>query len=154
MAFQRQDFEKARSDILQGLQLAQERQATMFAAHLEEMLGRLQILDGNFPNAQQSLTHSFNSLQDMKLTACLAHGLEGWARLQLAQGNPERATRILGAIQAHLKTLGANMISLEQAMYDQTLAALQQQLDKTKFERELAAGEKLSTEQAIELATR
>jgi hypothetical protein len=50
------------------------------------------------------------------LTPCLAHNLEGWARLALAQGEPQRAVCLLGAINAHMKTLGMNMIPIEQAL--------------------------------------
>ena len=117
-------------------------------------MGRVQILEQDLPGARSSLSASFTRLQDMGLKPCLAHGLDGWARLALAQGEPQRAARILGAITTHLRALGMNMIPLEQALYDQTLAAVQLQLNATEFQQELAAGEKLNLDQAIELATR
>jgi hypothetical protein len=46
------------------------------------------------------------------------------------------------------------MIPIEKALYDQTLATVKEQLDDATFRQEWAAGEKLSIEQAIELATR
>jgi len=153
LAFLRNDIGKARSDLMLALQMARENEFHMFVAHVEEMLGRVQILDPDLASARSSLTRSLTMLQDMALKPCLAHALEGWARLALAQGEPQRATRILGAIQTHLYTLGVNMIPIEQALYDHTLAAVQKLLDSSTYEREWAAGEKLNLEQAIELAT-
>ncbi len=117
-------------------------------------MGRVQILDSDLPGARASLSESFRMLQDMALKPCLAHGLEGWSRLALAQGEPQHAARILGAINAHMKILTMNMIPLEQVMYDQTMAVVQEQMDASAFQQEWAAGEKLNLEQAIELAMR
>jgi predicted ATPase/class 3 adenylate cyclase len=152
LAFLRNDIGKARRDLMLALQTARENQYHMFTAHIEEMLGRVQILDPDLAGARLSLTQSLAMLQDMALKPCLAHNLEGWARLALAQWEPQRAARLLGAIQAHMKTLGMNMIPIEQALYDQTLAAVQQQLTATDFQQEREAGEKLTVEQAFELA--
>ncbi len=154
LAFLKQDIGKARADLMQGLQLARELQFKIVVAHVEEMLGRVQILDQDLTSARLGLTQSFTMLQDMASKPCLAHGLEGWARLVLVQGEPQRATRILGAIDAHMKALGMNMIPIEQALYNETLAAVQQQLNTTEFQQEWAVGEKLNLEQAIELAMR
>jgi hypothetical protein len=114
----------------------------------------VQILDPDFAGARLSLTQSLAMLQDLALKPCLAHSLEGWARLALAEAEPQRAARLLGAIQAHMKTLGMNMIPIEQALYDQTLAGVQQNLNAAAFQQEWEAGEKLTVEQALEFALR
>ena len=154
LAFLRDDMGKARSDLRLGLQLEGELHRGQTNAHIEEMLGRVEIVDQDLAGARARLTRSFTALQEQCLIPCLAHGLESWARLALAQGEPQRTVRILGAIDAHLKGLGMTMIPLEQALYDQTLAAVQQQLNATTFQQEWTAGEKLNLEQAIELAMR
>jgi tetratricopeptide (TPR) repeat protein len=152
LAFLCGDIGKARRDLVLALQMARVYQYHMFTAHIEEMLGRVQILDPDLAGARSSLISSLTQLQEQELKPCLAHALEGWARLALARGEPQRVARLLGAIQAHLKRLGMNMIPLEQALYDQTLAAVQKDLDANTYEQEWTAGEKLNLEQAIELA--
>ena len=82
-------------------------------------------------------------------TPCLAHNLEGWARLALKQGDPKRAARLLSAAAMHLNKLGMSQISLQKALYDQALPGVQQQLDADTFQAEWIAGETLNIEQAF-----
>ncbi len=152
LAFLRHDFTKARTNLFLGLQRANEFQVTFVVAHIEEMLGRLLIVDPDLMGARSYLTRSMKTLLDTKMQPCPAHCLEGWARLAMAQGDPQRAARILGAIDAYIKSVGMSLIPIEQVMYDQTRAELQQQLDTDAFQQEWAAGEKLNLEQAIDLA--
>jgi tetratricopeptide (TPR) repeat protein len=152
LAFLRNDIGKARNDLQLALQKAGENQLNMFVAHITEMVGRVQIIDLDLAGARSSLTRSFTMLQEQVLKPCLAHGLEGFARLALAQGDPQRAARLMGASQAHLKTLGMNMIPIEQALYNQTLAAVQKQMGDMAYQQEYTAGENLKVDEAIELA--
>ncbi|HEX9090962.1 MAG TPA: hypothetical protein VF831_05700, partial [Anaerolineales bacterium] len=150
LALLKGDSGKARADLVLGIRLSEE--VNVNAAHAVEMLGRVEIVDSNLAEARIRLTQSLAALQDLVLRPCLAHGLESWARLALAQGEPGRAARLLGAIAAYMKSLGMNMIPIEQALYDQTMAAVQKELDPAKFQQEWAVGEKLNVDQAIELA--
>lgn len=152
LAFLRHDLKKARTDLYLGLQRAKEFQVTFVVAHIDEMLGRLLILDPDLMGARLHLTQSMKALLDMKMQPCPAHCLEGWARLAMAQADPQRAVRIMGAIDTYLKSVGMSLIPIEQVMYDQTRAELQQQLDTDVLQQEWAAGKKLNLEQAIELA--
>jgi hypothetical protein len=67
-------------------------------------------------------------------------------------GGPQRAARLLAAIQAHLKALGGNMIPVELSLYDQTLKVVQHAFDKDTFNREWAIGVKFNVDEAIALA--
>ncbi len=92
-------------------------------------------------------------LRDLGMKSCLAHNLDGWARLATAEGDPERAARLLGALTAHLSRLGMSLIPLQQALHEQTLAAVRQQLGSALFEAHRQTGEQLDLEEAIALAT-
>ena len=149
LAFLRSDYVNARADLTEGLHLAEEVQNLTWIAHIKETLGRVCIVEGNLVEAHSLLSQALLMLQDIGMRSCLAHNLEGWARLALAQGEPRRAARLLAALTAHLNTLGMGLIPLQQALYDQTLPVVQQQIDPETFQAEWAAGEKLDVEKAI-----
>jgi len=134
------------------LELAHERQVNLFFVHIGKMMGHVQILDANLSSARATLTESLTMLQKMSLQACLAHGLEAWARLLLAQGETQRTARLLAVIHAHLKTLGAHLIPIEHQLYNLTLEAIRQQLDQATFNLEWAGEVLLRLIEAIELA--
>jgi predicted ATPase len=151
LAFLRGDYVKARADLTEGLRLAQELQDLTWMAHISETLGRVCIVEGNLVEARSLLDQSLLTLQDIGMRSCLAHNLEGWARLAVARGDPQLAVRLLSAINSHLTALGMSMIPLQQALYDQTLSVVQQQLDLNTFQAEWVAGEQLDVEKAIAL---
>lgn len=152
LAFLRGDMIRVRSDTNMGLQLAGELEHNFYIAHFVETLGRVELIDGDIVGARTHFRQCLTILQDSGTRRCMAHGLEGWARVALAEGDPGRAARLLGALTADLKNLGLNLVPVEQVVYEQTLAAIEQKLDAASFQVEWGAGEKLNLEQAIELA--
>lgn len=152
LAFLRGDIAKARADLNEGLSLALELQNKTWIAHISETLGRIHILDGVLDDARSLLHQSLGMHQDLGRRSCISHNLEGWARLALVQGNPQRAASLLGALTAHLNRLGMSLIPLQKLLFDQTLLAIQQQLDNATFQSAWSAGEKMNVEQAIAFA--
>jgi len=149
LALLRGDIVKARTDLTEGLRLAQDLQNRTWIAHIYETLGRVCIVESDLTEARSFLNQALLMLHDMGMQSCLAHNLEGWARLALKQGDPKRAARLLSAAATHLNRLGMSQIPLQKALYDQTLPRVQQQLDTDTFQAEWIAGETLNIEQAF-----
>jgi hypothetical protein len=66
-----------------------------------------------------------------------------------AQTSPQQAARLLGASAAQCEAIGYQFDMVDQAAYDQHVAAVRAQLDPATFEAAWAAGQALSLEQAI-----
>jgi predicted ATPase/class 3 adenylate cyclase len=82
----------------------------------------------------------------------IALGLTGLAEVALAQGNPERAARLLGAGIHVLASMGVGPPPLPprlQARRDQVVARTREALGETTWEAAFAAGEALSLDDAL-----
>jgi tetratricopeptide (TPR) repeat protein len=84
---------------------------------------------------------------------CVLLALEGTAGIAGARGQPERATRLLGAAEATRRRLGAPLAPNERPRYERLVAAVRTHLDDETFAAAWAAGRALSLEQAIAEAT-
>ena len=82
----------------------------------------------------------------------LAWCLEGFAALAAAEGNPERAARLLGAADALLDAMGGEFKPFERRLHDETVAATRSRLAPHSFDAIRAEGKSLSLEQAAEYA--
>jgi non-specific serine/threonine protein kinase len=82
----------------------------------------------------------------------LAWCLEGFAALAAAEGDPERAARLLGAADALLEAMGGEFKPFERLLHDETVAAAQSGLTSHQFAAVLAEGELMSPAEAVEYA--
>lgn len=87
-------------------------------------------------------------------TSDVAAGLEGLARVAVAQGQPVRAGRLLGAAEALRTAISAPLPAADRASHDRTVAAARQTLEEECFAAARAAGAALPLEQAIAEALR
>jgi hypothetical protein len=129
---------------------------SFMSSHLPEMLGRARLAQGDHAGACEFLCASVALLREEGATACLAHTLEGFARLALAPtadpAGPARAARLLGAAQALCDALGSPLMPIEQALYERTVAAARASLGTAAFAAAWAEGRALPLEQAIAAA--
>jgi hypothetical protein len=65
------------------------------------------------------------------------------------QAQPERAARLLGAVDALREMIGYRLAAAERTDYDRDVAAIRAQLDAATFAAAWAAGQALTLEQAI-----
>ena len=149
--FARGEIQKAREYIESALAVHRHgRSNPTVAAHFIEMLGRIQIAEGNLEPARQSLRESTVYLRDYNSIACLAHGLEAFARLALAEADPSRAAQILGSAEAHLELLNMSMIPAEKVLYNQSVAAVRMALAGDAFASAWNQGRRIKIEEAVE----
>jgi hypothetical protein len=79
----------------------------------------------------------------------MAECLAGMAELAHAQGQPERAARLLGAADAICEALGHALVRHAKQSYERGVAAARTTLGEEAFARAWAEGRALSLEQAI-----
>lgn len=121
-------------------------------AHLVEMLGRVQVAEGDLAAAQRSMKESLAALVEHKSSPCFAHGLEAFARLALAENDPIRAIHFLACGEAHLESLTMSMYAPEKLLYDKSVEAARAYLSETEFASTWEHGRSIKIEQAIQSA--
>ena len=148
----RGEIQKAHADIESALARHQNaRPNPTMTAHYNEILGRIQIAEGNLKPVRKTLQACIATLQDHNSIACLAHGLESFARLALAENNPIRAAQLLGATEAHLESLKMSMIPAEKVLYNQSVAATRAALPEDVFAAAWKKGRGIRIEEAVKM---
>jgi non-specific serine/threonine protein kinase len=87
--------------------------------------------------------------KDLGHRAAVANQLECLGFIARAQGQANRAARLLSAAEALRELAGAPMMAFERVEYDREVATLHEQLDDMIFASEWAAGRAMSMDQAI-----
>jgi hypothetical protein len=82
----------------------------------------------------------------------VAHQLECFGFIALAQNQYERALQLIAAANTLRKKDGTSMTPDEQTYFNRQLANVRETMDKTRFELEWSKGATLTMEDAIELA--
>jgi hypothetical protein len=90
--------------------------------------------------------------QDFGHRAAVAHEVECLGYIASAQGQNERAARLLGAAEAIRKTINSTLNGIELVEYEKEIAALRAGLDENKMQAAWAEGRALTMDQAIEYA--
>jgi hypothetical protein len=81
--------------------------------------------------------------------ASIAECLEGFAAIAVAQAQPERAARLIGAAKAIRDSINLPLQPIDRAALERVIADIHAQLDSATFEAICIAGRALSVEQAI-----
>ena len=79
--------------------------------------------------------------------------LEGFAKLALAAGQPERAARLLGAAEALRDQLSVPIPFIEQADHNQAVTQARERLGEAVFTAIWAEGQAMTLEQSIAYAS-
>jgi tetratricopeptide (TPR) repeat protein len=114
-------------------------------AHIERQLG-------HYPQAVALYSKTLPGWQELGHRAALAHELECFAFIAVAQAQPQRAARLLGRAEALRESIDSPMRASEHAEYDQNVSALRAQMDDSAFAAAWAEGRAMMMEQAIALA--
>ncbi len=115
-------------------------------AHLERNLG-------NFAPALELYRETIVAFRDMSQRGAVAHQLECFAFIAIAQNQFDRALRLLGAAEAWREQGGTPMTPDEQIEYQKQVEVVREQTDSELFTKTWAEGRALTMEQAIQYAT-
>lgn len=115
-------------------------------------LGGAEHRHGREPEAQALFTECLALCAEVGLRHEAAECLEGLAGVAAAQDQPERATRLFGAVDTSSRFLTGALAEAWRGNYGTDLALVRAQLDEAMFNALWAEGRALSLEQAIEYA--
>jgi predicted ATPase len=116
-------------------------------------LGFLALLGNRHAEAKQFFEQSLSISREMMSQDDIARSLAGLAGVIGRMGQPERAARLLGALEVLKDDLRSKQ-PFERAEYDRNVAAVRAALTEGSFAAAWAEGREMALEQAIEYALR
>jgi non-specific serine/threonine protein kinase len=123
-----------------------------FLAYSVRRLAQLLWYEGHYDDAISHLRESLKLNQDVVdprgVIACLAC----FAAVAVAQGQFQRAARLMGAVETQLASLGIRLLYTDKIEYDLRLAELQTKLDPHILKKFWEIGNGMSLDQAIAFA--
>jgi predicted ATPase len=114
-------------------------------AHLERKLG-------NQAEALEYYRETILAFRDMGQTGAVAHQLECFGFIALAQDEQERALQLFAAANALREKSGTPMTPDEQTYFDEQLNNLRAKMNLKRFDSAWSKGQAMRMEQAIDLA--
>ena len=107
---------------------------------------------GNFTEAKQIYRETIKVFQDYGNRPAVAHQLECFAMIAVAEEEPQRAAKLFGAAEAIREVTGHKPTDEEQAEEAQFTSRLRTMLTEAEFNALWAEGKSMTMEGAIELA--
>ena len=152
IAVQQKDYQEARVWIEKALSAYRETGAPFNVlmgkstwAHLERQLG-------NYATALDIYRETIVDFRDVGHMGAVAHQLECFGFIALAQNCPERALQLFAAANALRERASTPMTHDEQIYLDEQLKSLRDELNSIQFDAIWSRGRAMTTGQAIEFA--
>jgi predicted ATPase/DNA-binding SARP family transcriptional activator len=152
LAFRQGDFELAEERMMESLALQRELGATFGATLSLNMLGFIRMRLGRDEDARLALEEGMLLADELGSTDNLGYSFEGLAAVAVARSDWLRAARLLGRAEAIRDAVGTDLEEAEQVVHEQTVAALEAAVPGSELVEDLAAGRRLSDDEAIALA--
>jgi len=152
IATHRNDPEAARRYLKESVRAYAEIGATFNVILEKSNLAHLERKLANYAQAQDYYRETIIAFRDMGQTGAIAHQLECFGFIALAQDQNERAVYLFAAANALREKSNTPMTPDEQSYFDEQLNSLRETMPLAKFEAAWAKGHTMRMEQAIELA--
>jgi len=154
IASQRKDYDNARLHFKESARVYEEI-GSMFNVILEKTnLAHLERGLGNYAAALEGYRETILAFRGIGQTGAVAHQLECFGFIALAQAEHERALQLFAAAESLRQKAGTPMTPDEQTYFDEQLSALRHTVDSVHYNQAWSQGHALSLDQAIELAVR
>jgi tetratricopeptide (TPR) repeat protein len=121
-------------------------------SHALYNLGHIAYDEKDIPEARHLYEECLDLSRELEDKDGFAFVLSSLANVLYAEGDTRSSAQVQGAVIAYLNELGSLLETIEQIYFDNTAAALRDLLGEDYYQEEVAAGKKLSLEQAIDLA--
>jgi hypothetical protein len=115
-------------------------------------LGHVARTTGKTAEAKELYRQSLRHFHDQGNRPAIAHELECFAFLAIADEEPQRAAHLLGAAEALRERIKASMQYMEHVEYDDALVRLRSMLTEAELDSLWTEGRAFSMEQAIKFA--
>lgn len=152
IAIHRNDYDTARLYLRQSMDIYQEIGATFNVTLEQSNLAHLERQLGNYVEALKYYRETILAFRDIGQRGAVAHQLECFGFIALAQHDNERALRLFAAASALRDRDNTPMTPDEQTYFDGQLTSLHEKMDAKQFDSVWAKGQAMTLEQAIELA--
>jgi len=119
---------------------------------VQSELGHVARHTGDLSEAKAIYKETIRSWQDSGNRGAVANQLECFAFIAIADEEPQRAAKLLGAAEALREKAKSAMTDMERIEYDQSVAQLRAMLAETEFNALWADGRSMTMEEAIQLA--
>lgn len=145
-------FEHARQYFDEGLRIFKHIGHKGLMALVTSEIAHTQRAVGNYVEAKQTYRETIKVFQDYGNRPAVAHQLECFAMLAVAEEEPQLAAKLFGAAEAIREMTGHKPTDEEQAEETQSISRLRSMLPEVEFNALWAEGKSLTMEQAIQLA--
>lgn len=152
IAARRKDYDLARQYLWRSLNIYEEIGAPFNAILERSNLAHLERQLGQYDRALEYYRETIVAFRDIGQTGAVAHQLECFGFIALAQDHPERALTLFAAADRLRERSGTPMTPDEQAYFDGELERLRQHLDSHRFDSLWSEGAALTMEQAVQMA--
>jgi len=152
VAFYERDYATAREYYDRAMPIFEELGAKRYVAGTLCNLGDLASVQGDFAKARAYHKRSLQMEREAHNQVGTVSSLMGFAVLEQASGNPERAVRLYSAVTAQNTCLGTPLPPNVQGDFDARIEALRAALGESAFANLWAEGAALSLEQASDYA--
>ena len=152
IAVHRNDHDAARSHLKESARVYEELGATFNVILEKSNLAHLERKLGNYAEALEYYRETILAFRDMGQTGAVAHQLECFGFIALAQNELEHALKLFAAANALREKSRTLMTPDEQSYFDEQLESLRQKMNVAKFDWVWSNGHSMMMEQAIDLA--
>ncbi|MGI9179834.1 MAG: ATP-binding protein [Longimicrobiaceae bacterium] len=152
IARQRQDHARAEALYRESLALARETGDLRVASIALANLGDLARQQGDLSGAGARLRESLQLALEAGSSSQATDVLSILAQVESARRQWERAARLFGAVEAHLRSVGSNVPPEAREAYERDLSATRAALGGSAWERLAQQGAAMNLEEAIALA--
>ncbi|MGE5464580.1 MAG: tetratricopeptide repeat protein, partial [Syntrophothermus sp.] len=152
IATHREDYNTARACLEESMRIYDEIGSPFNVLLEKSNLAHLERKLGNYAEALEYYRQTLLAFRDIGQTGAVAHQLECFGFIGLAQGQYENALQLFAAANAIREKNGIPMTPDEQAYFDEQLKSLRGQMDLSRFDFLWSKGLAMKMEQAIELA--
>jgi predicted ATPase/class 3 adenylate cyclase len=149
----RGNYESAGKIFEEGKEAFRRIHSKYFVMVMSSELGHVARQKGNLTLARTVYRDTIKGWQNLGNRAAIAHELECFGFLALAEEEPGTAVKLFAAADALRDKIQAPMTDYEQVEYEQAVARARTMLTEGEFKSLWAEGRSMSIEQAIELAS-
>jgi predicted ATPase len=142
-------YDDALRHLREARDLAERVGGNWFTAGAEARLGTLAVLQGRLDEARALLAEALDLSLTARSTQLVTLCLTGYARLALADGDPERAARLQGAAEGLRRRVGLSAWPHAQRLEAELVAQVRQRLGAARFDQAYSAGSGLTQQQAV-----
>jgi len=148
----RGNYDSARKIFEQGREAFSQIHSKYFVMVMSSEQGHVERQKGNVTQARLIYRETIKGWQDLGNRAAIAHQLECFGFLAVAEEEPQAAVKLFGAAEALRDKIQAPMTDYERVEYDQAGVHVRSLLPEPEFSSLWVEGQSMTMEQAIEFA--